>query len=612
MPDPKISDPKAHPFHGTTLAGCIVGGAVGRGRTSWVCRAQHVRLGREVAIKILSGDLAELTEIRERFVAEAQAIAQIDHPHIVKVDDVIEDQGQFCIIIEFVGGETLQDRLDSGGTLPVRKALRIALQTAEALAAAHAEGVVHRDVKPANILLEQGSDEVKVVDFGLAGPKDLASRAGTPLYMSPEACQGKRIDEKSDVYALGVCLYQMLTGVLPFQGKTVRRILAAHVKGEFAPASKVNTALGGGYDDLLKRLLVASKGYRPTAAEAVTALTPLLARGAGKPGTRRKGGHGTRHTRAGRAPRRRSGAPPTAVVVGGIVAVVVLAFGALLLLRGGDDEVAQSIDAAANTAGATNGANPVTPPPPPPKDMAKEAFDAMKDWAGDNQGAWSEIARRWQGVADAHAGSEWADKAARNAQAAKERAEQEIQLVADRKAREDREKAAAKQRKEFTAALGVYDFAEALRIADTLPNAPGETIHEWRAEKRRIALLADEFLQRLNEGVADRGLPATHLKSDAGHDEVIVEADREGVATAAGSLPRRIPWKQVSADQLFTFMSRQVVSQSKVGGNVFLAVLAAETGLAKKARDHREVALLIDDSGTARDRLREFFPDDDE
>ena len=604
MDDPRKGDTKAHPFYGKTIAGCQVGEALGRGRTSWVCRAQHNKLDREVAIKILSGDLAELTEIRERFVAEAQAVAQIDHPHIVKVLDVLEDQGHLCILMEYVPGATLQDRLDDGA-LPVRKALRIALQTAEALVAAHAEGVIHRDIKPANILLVQGSDEVKVVDFGLAGPKSLANRAGTPLYMSPEACQGKRIDEKSDVYALGVCLYQMLTGLLPFQGKSVRQILAAHVKGEFSPISKVNPPLGSTYDDLLKRLLVTSKGYRPTAAQAAELLEPLAAQGSGSAGGKRKSGGSGRRARGGGRPN--SGGPPTAVIVIGIVAIIATAFGALLIMRSGDDPAPSETGGVPSGSRNTAPLDPVQPPPPPPKDMAQEAFNSVKDWAGDHDGEWSEIARRWQGVADAHVGSEWADKAAKNAQAAKERAGQEEQLVAEKAARAEREKAALEQRKELTAALAVYDFTEAARIAETLPNAPGETIQDWRRKKRRIALLADEFLKRLNEGVADRNLPATHVKVDAGHDEVIVDADREGVATKAGDLPRRVGWKQVSAEQLFQFMSRQVVSQSDVDGNVFLAVLAAETGLDKRARDHREVALLIDDTGTARELLREYF-----
>src|SRR5207244_2389142 len=131
----------------------------------------------------------------------------------------------------------LQDRLDDEPVVAPRQALRIAAQIARALEAAHDEKIVHRDVKPANVMLvgPKGDETVKVVDFGLAAQQEM-NRVGTPLFMSPEAAQGKRIDEKSDVYALGVCLYRMLTGTLPFTGATVKDILAAHVNNELVPA----------------------------------------------------------------------------------------------------------------------------------------------------------------------------------------------------------------------------------------------------------------------------------------------------------------------------------------------------------------------------------------
>jgi hypothetical protein len=279
-------------------------------------------------------------------------------------------------------------------------------------------------------------------------------------------------------------------------------------------------------------------------------------------------------------------------------------------MRGDDDDAQQtgSTNPAGNTAPTTaTTAAPPPPPPPPPKDMAKEAFDAVKTWAGDHEGEWQELARRWQGVADAHAGSEWADKAARNATAAKERADEEEQLAAQKAARAEREKAALEQRKVLNDKLKAFDFAEGARIAEELPNAPGETIPEWRKKKRRLAYLAEEFLKRFNEGVADRELAATYLKTDGGHDEVIIEADTEGVATKAGDLPRRIPWVQVSSEQLYDFMKKKLISQSDVDGNLFLAVLAAEIGLSKKADQHREIAELVDNTGTARRRLGEYF-----
>ena len=261
------------PYSGRTIARCKVGEKLGRGATSHVFRALYEPLGKDVALKILSKEAAGSEEMRKRFLSEARAVGKLNHENIVKVLDVVEDQSFLCIIMELVGGPTLQDRLDDEDVIPPRHAFRIAGQIARALEAAHEQKVVHRDVKPANVMLvgKPGDEMVKVVDFGLAAQQEM-NRVGTPLFMSPEAAQGKRIDEKSDVYAVGVCLYRMLTGVLPFTGATVKDILAAHVNAELVPPSERRPQLGKTYDELLKKLLVKSKGYRPSAAEAAELL----------------------------------------------------------------------------------------------------------------------------------------------------------------------------------------------------------------------------------------------------------------------------------------------------------------------------------------------------
>jgi len=608
MPPTDVGDPKAHPYYGKTLAKCVVGEALGRGRTSWVCRAQHQKLEREVALKILTGEMAELSEIRGRFIDEARALAQIDHPHIVKVTDVVEDQGHLCILMDYVAGETLQDRLKASGKLPVRKALRIAHQTAQALAAAHAEKVVHRDVKPANILLVSGSDEVRMVDFGLAGPKSLANREGTPLYMSPEACQGKRIDEKSDVYALGICLYQMLTGELPFTGKSVRRILAAHVKGEFVPVSKRSPDLGSDYDDLIKKMLVTAKGYRPTAAEAAALLEPLAASDTSR--EKKKGGGGGRARRGGR-PQKKDG-PPMGIVIAGVVALILVVFGALFAMKGGDDPEPESGTAPAAN-GASGGIGPVTPPPPPPKeDLGEKAYNDTEVEALAKHGEWDEVAKLWRAMALAHPGSEWADKARAKATQAEERKQQEAEIAVQKAAREQREAEAVAKRKPMEDALKIYDFAAAARFSDVrgMSNLPGESIQDWRKRKRRIQYLADEFLKQLNEGIQAREYTADYLKEDAGHDEIMVEADAEGVTTKASDLPRRIHWNRVPAEKVWSFMKKKLVRTGTVNGCLFLAILAKETGLEKKSKEYRETALLIGDEQATRALFREYFPDD--
>ena len=191
---------------GKTVSHYSITAELGRGGMGVVYQAEHTRLRQPVALKFLPAELTADKDSRTRFVHEAQAASSLKHNHVCTIHDIDEtDDGQLFICMDLYEGGSIKDRV-AGGAMDINEALKLAAQVADGLSAAHEAGIVHRDVKPANILLVQGSDEVKVVDFGLAWPKSLANRAGTPLYMSPEACQGKRIDEKSDVYALGVCL----------------------------------------------------------------------------------------------------------------------------------------------------------------------------------------------------------------------------------------------------------------------------------------------------------------------------------------------------------------------------------------------------------------------
>jgi hypothetical protein len=158
-------------------------------------------------------------------------------------------------------------------------------------------------------------------------------------------------------------------------------------------------------------------------------------------------------------------------------------------------------------------------------------------------------------------------------------------------------------------ALKVYDFAKAAQLADSpgMTNVPPETIQDWRRRKKRIQYLADEFLKRLNEGIQSREYTADYLKEDAGHDEIMVEADTEGVATKASDLPRRIHWNRVPAEKVWGFMKKKLVRTSSLDGCLFLAILAEETGLSKEPKLQFETALLIADQQMARDTFREYF-----
>ncbi|MET0388980.1 MAG: serine/threonine-protein kinase, partial [Polyangiales bacterium] len=215
------------------------GGAMGQ-----VYFAEHTVMGRRAAIKVIRDELSTHEESVQRFINEARLVNRIGHPNIVEITDFGQIDARYYIMMELLEGETLEERLERVGRLDEPVALALIDQVADAVRAAHDLGVVHRDLKPENIYLtRRGSDDevvVKVLDFGIAklmhGPGQSESSTspgavlGTPQYMSPEQCQGDvHLDHRSDVYSLGVVLYRMLTGTVPFTGDTIVQILSGHI-----------------------------------------------------------------------------------------------------------------------------------------------------------------------------------------------------------------------------------------------------------------------------------------------------------------------------------------------------------------------------------------------
>jgi eukaryotic-like serine/threonine-protein kinase len=219
-------------------------GEIGRGGMGVVYRARDERLQRRVAIKVLPPELAFQQDIRERFTREAQTAARLSHPHIVPIHTVGEGMGLVYFVMGLVDGESVAARIRRRGKLPVDEVRRIMAETADALSAAHAVSIIHRDIKPDNILLEGPRGRVMVTDFGIAKALSASSGAtltgagvaiGTPAFMSPEQAAGEReIDGRSDLYSLGIVSYQMLTGELPFSAPTVAGILMKQIT-EVAP-----------------------------------------------------------------------------------------------------------------------------------------------------------------------------------------------------------------------------------------------------------------------------------------------------------------------------------------------------------------------------------------
>src|SRR6516225_6657472 len=208
---------------------------IGAGGMSTVYRALDETLQRRVAIKLMNREVTSDSDQLERFRREARAVAQLSHPHIVGVIDAGEDEGRPYIVFEFVDGETLKERIRRQGRLPVAEAVAYAIEIARALGAAHARHIVHRDVKPQNVLIdEEGS--AKVTDFGIARTLTeegltMAGRVlGTTDYVSPEQALGQPVTGQSDLYSLGVVLYEMLTGEVPFKGENQVAVAMKHVR----------------------------------------------------------------------------------------------------------------------------------------------------------------------------------------------------------------------------------------------------------------------------------------------------------------------------------------------------------------------------------------------
>jgi serine/threonine-protein kinase len=253
---------------------------LGTGGMSVVWRAYDEVLGRQVAVKVLAAKLTADQDSRDMIRAEAQAAARLSHPHVTGVYDYGEsttDDGQTVpyVVMELITGRTLAERL-SRGPLPWRAALRVGAETAAALAAAHARGLVHRDVKPANVMLTAGG--VKVVDFGIAavvgdsgepGPDGVV--LGTPAYLAPERLAGGPVRPATDIYALGLLLYRALTGNLPWEAETTTQMITAHVYAEPSPLPAVE-GLPDGVADLCLRCLAKDPANRPTAREVARTL----------------------------------------------------------------------------------------------------------------------------------------------------------------------------------------------------------------------------------------------------------------------------------------------------------------------------------------------------
>ncbi|HEY4689162.1 MAG TPA: bifunctional serine/threonine-protein kinase/formylglycine-generating enzyme family protein [Anaerolineae bacterium] len=257
---------------GSTLGKYRIDERIGRGATATVYRAHHPTLDLPVAIKLLHSYLAEDRNFRERFQREATTAAQLRHPNIIQIYDFeAEDGVYYYIVMEYVDGGTLDTQLQAlagkHGIMPLKEAIRIASDVASALSYAHARGMVHRDIKPPNVLIDR-TGRVILTDFGIArmlgGPRYTATGAiaGTPNYMPPEQGLGRSSDARGDIYSLGAMFFQMVTGRLPYEGETGASVMLRHINDPIPIASDLNPSLSPGIDTIIFQAMAKDPGDR--------------------------------------------------------------------------------------------------------------------------------------------------------------------------------------------------------------------------------------------------------------------------------------------------------------------------------------------------------------
>ncbi len=261
------------PRIGTEFAGYRIEALLGRGGMSIVYRAENARLGNKVALKLLAEDLADDESFRERFVRESRTAAAINHPSIVTIYDAGDWEGVLYIAMRYVQGD-LKELLKREGPLSIDATLAVVSQVGSALDAAHARGLLHRDVKPANILLDPpsepgGAPHAYLADFGLT--KHLESRSGitasgqfvgTIDYMSPEQIEGREVDGRTDIYSLGCVVFECLAGATPFQRETEVAVLWAHMRDDPEPVTELRSELPEAVDSVVAKAVAKSPDAR--------------------------------------------------------------------------------------------------------------------------------------------------------------------------------------------------------------------------------------------------------------------------------------------------------------------------------------------------------------
>jgi serine/threonine-protein kinase len=271
--------------HGLVVGRYVILDRVGEGGRGRVFKAQHRLMGRLVALKVIAPQIASRVSSIARFHREMRLLGRLNHPNVIRALDADQVGDLLYIVMEYVGGRSLDEVLRERGPLPAREVIDYMSQAALGLAHAHERGIIHRDVKPPNLLLSE-EGQIKVLDLGLSALMEADSAAsfataagrivGTVNYMSPEQAVGLTIDGRSDLFSLGCAMYQLLSGRLPFPGETAAECIALRVQGRSAPITEFRTDLSPSLVHVLERLIARRPEDRfQTAAEAAAALRAL-------------------------------------------------------------------------------------------------------------------------------------------------------------------------------------------------------------------------------------------------------------------------------------------------------------------------------------------------
>lgn len=275
---------KESDLSGETLNNYKIIGKLGQGGMATVYKAHELSLNRVVALKVLSAQLSGDQDYIKRFEREAQAAAKLNHPNIVQIYSIGSEENLFYFAMEYIKGKSLADIKQEDQIVNPNKAIPIIKQVADALGEAHKAGLVHRDIKPSNIMIDS-SGRAKVTDFGIAYVSDAKTKLtrdgsviGTPEYLSPEQCEGKTVDQRSDIYSLGVTFYELLSGKTPYMAETPVSTLMKIVKGDFPPLKEVNPNVPEAVNTIVGKMMETDVDKRyQSMAEVIGALDSAAA-----------------------------------------------------------------------------------------------------------------------------------------------------------------------------------------------------------------------------------------------------------------------------------------------------------------------------------------------